>query len=213
MLAASRMAARTSNGSSAGGVPAYARLRFKSDFGVHCLLSNYEKRGWARTEGDDWNFYWCGACVRACVRMRVCECMRVCGRAGVCVLCMYACVGACVCVVCVCVCVCVCVVCVCLCVCVCVLCVCVSVYVRVCLCVRVFVCALCVFVCLCVCVCVCLRVCACMCACVRARAAPRVCVQRVHAHGVAHGAREADTCAGAPCTPCGPCSCPTRASV
>eukprot|EP00904_Undaria_pinnatifida_P010761 jgi/Undpi1/6815/HiC_scaffold_21.g09291.m1 len=35
-----------------------AKLRWKVDFEKNVVVSNFERRGWAKTEGDDWNIYW-----------------------------------------------------------------------------------------------------------------------------------------------------------
>ncbi|CAN0419475.1 unnamed protein product, partial [Laminaria digitata] len=32
--------------------------RWKVDFEKNVVVSNFERRGWAKTEGDDWNIYW-----------------------------------------------------------------------------------------------------------------------------------------------------------
>ncbi|CAM9642720.1 unnamed protein product [Chrysoparadoxa australica] len=35
-----------------------ARLKWKADFEKNVVVSNFERRGWTRTEGDDWNIFW-----------------------------------------------------------------------------------------------------------------------------------------------------------
>lgn len=34
------------------------KVRFRTDFEKGVLLGNFDRRGWSRTGGDDWNFYW-----------------------------------------------------------------------------------------------------------------------------------------------------------
>ena len=34
------------------------RVLFKTEFEKGVLISNFEKRGWERAEGDEWNFFW-----------------------------------------------------------------------------------------------------------------------------------------------------------
>ena len=34
------------------------RLRWKADLEKNVLVSNFERRGWVKTEGEDWNVYW-----------------------------------------------------------------------------------------------------------------------------------------------------------
>jgi tubulin polyglutamylase TTLL1 len=35
-----------------------AKFKWKVDSEKHVVLWNFERRGWQRTEGDDWNIYW-----------------------------------------------------------------------------------------------------------------------------------------------------------
>ncbi|GIQ89956.1 tubulin polyglutamylase TTLL1, partial [Kipferlia bialata] len=35
-----------------------SRIRFRTDFEKHCLTNSFTKRGWTRTGGSDWHFYW-----------------------------------------------------------------------------------------------------------------------------------------------------------
>ncbi|CAM9712632.1 unnamed protein product [Ectocarpus sp. 12 AP-2014] len=34
------------------------KLRWKVDFEKNVVVSNFERRGWTKTDGDDWNVYW-----------------------------------------------------------------------------------------------------------------------------------------------------------
>jgi FtsZ-interacting cell division protein ZipA len=34
------------------------KCKYKSDFEKHVVLNNIEKRGFVRTDDDDWHFYW-----------------------------------------------------------------------------------------------------------------------------------------------------------
>jgi tubulin polyglutamylase TTLL1 len=36
-----------------------SRIRCKIEFEKSVITSNFDRRGWIRTEGDDWNIYWC----------------------------------------------------------------------------------------------------------------------------------------------------------
>ncbi|CAN0152564.1 unnamed protein product, partial [Scytosiphon promiscuus] len=47
------MSGRRGDSSDRGG-----RLRWKVDFEKNVVVSNFERRGWTKTEGDDWNVYW-----------------------------------------------------------------------------------------------------------------------------------------------------------
>ena len=38
--------------------PTVGRVLFKTEFEKGVLISNFEKRGWERAEGDEWNFFW-----------------------------------------------------------------------------------------------------------------------------------------------------------
>jgi len=37
-----------------------SKVRWMTDLERHCIVSNFEKRGWQRTTAatDDWNVYW-----------------------------------------------------------------------------------------------------------------------------------------------------------
>jgi tubulin polyglutamylase TTLL1 len=49
---------RAGAGGSSAAPPLAGRILFKTEFEKGVLISNFEKRGWERCEGDDWNFFW-----------------------------------------------------------------------------------------------------------------------------------------------------------
>ena len=34
------------------------RVKWRVDYEKSCLCDNFQKRGWIRTDGDDWNLFW-----------------------------------------------------------------------------------------------------------------------------------------------------------